>query len=163
MTNFKYCPRCGEVYGVIFYDDVYCDRCLETTSFFDRKKEKSNMKLIETNVCFEDWPVKKGELTTAVWITLKMYEYFWENYIDVPENDKLNREIFEANKAATYDFFNKGAIKIYTSNHPSQQQPKDASVIGRGVAGAIIAGPAGAVIGAASALDKNMKNANKKK
>lgn len=35
---------------------------------------------------------------------------------------------------------------------------KDASVIGRAVAGQIIAGPAGAVVGALSAVDKNNKN-----
>ena len=36
--------------------------------------------------------------------------------------------------------------------------PKDASVVGRAVVGAIIAGPTGAVVGALSAVDKNMKN-----
>ena len=40
---------------------------------------------------------------------------------------------------------------------PSDKK-KDASVIGRGVAGAVIAGPAGAVVGALSAIDKNNKN-----
>lgn len=38
---------------------------------------------------------------------------------------------------------------------------KDASVVGRAVAGGIIAGPAGAVVGALSAVDKNNRN-NKK-
>ena len=37
-------------------------------------------------------------------------------------------------------------------------QNKNSSVIGRGVAGAIIAGPTGAVVGALSAIDNNMKN-----
>lgn len=38
----------------------------------------------------------------------------------------------------------------------------DASVVGRAIAGGIIAGPTGAIIGAASAADKNAKNrANK--
>lgn len=35
---------------------------------------------------------------------------------------------------------------------------QDASVVGRAVAGGIIAGPAGAVVGAISAADKNAKN-----
>jgi len=39
---------------------------------------------------------------------------------------------------------------------------KDASVVGRAVAGGIIAGPAGAIVGAISAADKNNKNAQKK-
>jgi len=35
---------------------------------------------------------------------------------------------------------------------------KDASVVGRAVAGAVVAGPIGAVIGAVSAVDKNLRN-----
>lgn len=38
------------------------------------------------------------------------------------------------------------------------ENDKEASVIGRAVVGGIIAGPAGAVIGAISAVDKNMRN-----
>lgn len=37
-----------------------------------------------------------------------------------------------------------------------------ASVVGRAVAGGIIAGPTGAIIGAASAIDKNQKNNSNK-
>lgn len=40
-------------------------------------------------------------------------------------------------------------------------QPKDASVIGRAVAGAAVAGPVGAIVGAASAMDKNIRNKRK--
>lgn len=40
-----------------------------------------------------------------------------------------------------------------------KQSSGQASVVKRAVAGAVIAGPAGAVIGAASAIDKNNKNA----
>lgn len=39
-----------------------------------------------------------------------------------------------------------------------KKEEKDASVIGRAVAGQIIAGPAGAVVGALSAVDENNKN-----
>ena len=35
---------------------------------------------------------------------------------------------------------------------------KEANVIGRGIIGGIVAGPAGAVVGALSAIDKNRKN-----
>ena len=46
------------------------------------------------------------------------------------------------------------------SDYLINQSPKkkDASVIGRAVAGSIIAGPTGAVVGALSAIDKNNKN-----
>lgn len=45
------------------------------------------------------------------------------------------------------------------SRTPSQK--KDASVIGRAVAGGVIAGPVGSVVGALSAVDKNNKNRSK--
>lgn len=44
------------------------------------------------------------------------------------------------------------------TNTFSAPKEKDASVIGRAVAGNIIAGPIGAVVGALSAIDKNNKN-----
>lgn len=46
-----------------------------------------------------------------------------------------------------------------TQNEPvkKEKEEKDASVIGRAVAGAVIAGPTGAVVGALSAVDKNNK------
>lgn len=50
----------------------------------------------------------------------------------------------------------------YTDSMKIQPKPKkDASVVGRAVAGGIIAGPAGAVVGALSAVDKNNKNKQK--
>lgn len=41
---------------------------------------------------------------------------------------------------------------------PTGVTKKEASVLGRGIIGGIIAGPAGAVVGALSAIDKNKKN-----
>ena len=38
------------------------------------------------------------------------------------------------------------------------KEQKDASVVGRAVVGGVIAGPAGAIVGALSAVDKNNKN-----
>ena len=50
--------------------------------------------------------------------------------------------------------------KKYEALDREMKKPKkkDASVVGRGVAGALIGGPAGAVVGALSAIDKNNKN-----
>lgn len=45
--------------------------------------------------------------------------------------------------------------------YPISSKGKDASVIGRAVAGTIIAGPVGGVIGALSAVDKNNRNRGK--
>lgn len=44
-----------------------------------------------------------------------------------------------------------------------QKQNKEASVIGRAVVGGVIAGPTGAVVGAISAVDKNMQNGTQSK
>ena len=49
---------------------------------------------------------------------------------------------------------------LYSDNNSGSS--KDASVIGRAVAGGIIAGQAGAVVGALSAVDKNNKNRSEK-
>ncbi len=47
-------------------------------------------------------------------------------------------------------------MKILSEPIP-QNKDKDASVIGRGIIGGVVAGPAGAVVGALSAVDKNNK------
>ena len=44
------------------------------------------------------------------------------------------------------------------SSEPSKTNKKDASVVGRAVVGGVVAGPAGAVVGALSAVDKNNRN-----
>lgn len=54
-------------------------------------------------------------------------------------------------KPTTYIGYDNGIPTVKTVE-------KKASVVGRGVAGGIIAGPAGAVVGALSAIDKNNKN-----
>lgn len=54
------------------------------------------------------------------------------------------------------------SLDEFTESLKIQPKPKkDASVVGRAVAGGIIAGPAGAVVGALSAVDKNNKNREK--
>lgn len=50
---------------------------------------------------------------------------------------------------------------VETITKDVSETSKDASVVGRAVAGGIIAGPAGAVVGALSAVDKNNKNRSK--
>lgn len=66
--------------------------------------------------------------------------------------------------------YERGGISMYKNKYKSidvvnglhndfsrPQPKKDASIIGRSVVGGILAGPAGAVVGAISALNKNMK------
>lgn len=60
--------------------------------------------------------------------------------------DKAKRNVAAVNEAQ----------RMYSKN--KSEPKKDASVVGRAVAGGIVAGPAGAVVGALSAVDKNNKN-----
>lgn len=77
----------------------------------------------------------------------------------VKENssDERNYPMFERIKKDT-DKTMEAIDKMY-----SNKKKKKASVIGRGVAGGIIAGAAGAVVGALSAVDKNVIRCCKKR
>ncbi len=55
-----------------------------------------------------------------------------------------------------------GINNVSPSSINTAPKEKNASVVGRAVAGGIIAGGAGAVVGAISALDKNQKNNSSK-
>lgn len=55
-----------------------------------------------------------------------------------------------------------GVNNVSPNNINTVPKEKNASVVGRAVAGGIIAGGAGAVVGAISALDKNQKNNSSK-
>ena len=60
-------------------------------------------------------------------------------------------------------YVSNGSSSLITYNTPTSvsqktSNKKDASVVGRAVVGGIIAGPAGAIVGAISAADKNHKN-----
>lgn len=47
------------------------------------------------------------------------------------------------------------------STNNTSRENKPASVVGRSIVGGVVAGPAGAVVGALSAVDKNIRNSNK--
>ena len=55
------------------------------------------------------------------------------------------------------DAFNDMLVKMASNGGKMPKEDKPASVIGRAVAGGVIAGPAGAIVGALSAVDKNSK------
>lgn len=162
MGKIKYCPRCGELYGYEHFDEYSGSMCecmheLKMFDFAERKKTK----LIETDHDVKDWERPKGIPQTLHGLTQEIYEFFWGTYVDIPENDKLNREAFEQHKAHRLEFFAKGGYAHVippASYATGSNSKKDASVVGRAVVGGVIAGPAGAVVGAASAIDKNLKN-----
>ena len=76
------------------------------------------------------------------------YEEVVNNYIKQRE---LNAKLADIKSQQTIDQLK--ADKLRNELNPQ----KDASVVGRAVAGGVIAGPTGAIVGAASAIDKNMK------
>lgn len=174
-TELLYCRRCGAIYPNPQFPpyEEWCHNkiCkLPKLKFFSSKeenkaweKELENQRLVKLEGHTLESLRKPGEPYDYKKLTPSVYEYVWNNYVNVPENDALVPEYFEATKKEVMSFLKSGGWNGVIVDLRDKKEPKDASVIGRGVAGAIIAGPAGAVIGAASALDKNIKNANKKK
>jgi len=80
-----------------------------------------------------------------------------ENRKQHNKETKYRQERFSRELEWRKELVDKGAT---VSQIPKAKQ--DASVVGRAVAGGIIAGPAGAVVGAISAADKNNKNRSQK-
>lgn len=157
---YCYCPRCGHIRTSEYVTN--CNYCIKDISFFDRKEIKKT-KLIKTDIKVRDdvWNITEPHFLNRC--TEEIARHVWENYVDIPENDKLNREAHEKLKAYYLDYLNNGGYKpsdIYDPRkfNSDSKSNKDASVVGRAVAGGVIAGPVGAVVGAASAIDKNMKN-----
>lgn len=152
MAKLYYCPRCGNVFKEKdYFEEPKCS-C----------KNYFKINLLQSNEEYKELFVGTDPRTNDG-ITLHMFETIWNKYVDIPGNQALDRNVFEEYKRSMKRLLRGKNGKVEPTISRPSQQPKDASVIGRGVAGAVIAGPAGAVIGAVSAIDKNMKNANKKK
>jgi len=156
MYKICYCPQCGNLktYYSNSSDTKHCLECDPKCIPFTKKYK--NAQMINTNHKINEWPQKEGEPVTLFDFTPTIYQFFWETYVDIPENDKLDKKLFEKYKQKMHDFFERGG---YTGPGLDlrDSKPKSASVVGRAVAGGIIAGPTGAVIGAASAIDKNIR------
>ena len=88
------------------------------------------------------------------------YIPFAKYYDDIINDSKMpNNEKATARNNKSYgnmEMFANGVIK--QSDNFDTKKEKDASVVGRAVAGAVIAGPTGAIVGALSAVDKNNRN-----
>ena len=122
-----------------------------------RAENKGHISEFSGNVIWDD----KGILIS--------YRYEQQNAVlevlsHIIENSKMNEhdrartkteiceEITGENARANAEYF----ANLTSPN--SSNKEKDASVVGRAVAGGIIAGPAGAIVGALSAVDKNNKS-----
>lgn len=64
-------------------------------------------------------------------------------------------------KSTNYQAAQDAINKYWDHVNGTSNKPKDASVVGRAIVGGALAGSAGAVVGALSAVDKNNRNANK--
>lgn len=179
-TRLYYCARCGSIYPQRFDDEdlkgsscEYCKLPKIKVSFwdFDKRKKKialleklrKDRRLIKSDFYLEDLetPDKIADPMDAWRIQLSVHQFFWDNYVDVPENDKLDREWFEKNKAHMMEYFNRGgACAEISARNKAASQPIRCPKCGspsvsaqskfntsKAVAGAVIAGAAGAVIG----------------
>ena len=88
-------------------------------------------------------------------------DYVRREYVEVDSNELLNLGAYNMclsmEEGAELARERRARNQKLMEYMKEKSQPKPASVIGRAVAGAAIAGPAGAVVGAVSALDKNMR------
>jgi len=85
------------------------------------------------------------------------FREYYNNMVKDSEMPAEEKEIaLNSISYGNVELFANGARK--QANEPVNNKEKDASVIGRAVVGAAIAGPTGAVVGALSAVDKNNKN-----
>lgn len=155
--KYKYCPRCGNI--EIFDHNKYCQYCLKDVPIFDRKERKKAL-LVKTDIDVRHaWEI--DEPCDLDGCTEELYRHIWETYVNVAGNENFNREAHEALKADRLAFFRNGGItaKIEADERAASEPvrcPKCRSTsistqsgfaTGGAVAGAIIAGTAGALIG----------------
>lgn len=83
-----------------------------------------------------------------------------EYYDDMVRNSGMTeeekRKVLKNKSYGNVEMFANGVIK--QAKEPITSKEKEASVIGRAIVGAAIAGETGAIVGALSAVDKNSKN-----
>lgn len=160
MGKIYYCPQCGAIREYKREQELqYCSNCDNKIPFSKRHKN-AILQIIKIDSI--QLARKKDEPITSSGFTPTVYDFIWNNYVNIPSNTKLDYDLFKIHKDEVTNFFENGGYKKIKSVNPqmlpSKPQPKDASVIGRGVAGGLVAGPVGAVVGALSAVDKNNKN-----
>jgi len=93
---------------------------------------------------------------TIIWLWLS-----FSKYNDEVKGYERAQQDFE--KYQKEELSRKKMQQSMATNTQSTDKDKDASVVGRAVVGGILAGPAGAVVGAISAADKNAKKNNNDK
>ena len=180
-----YCQRCGRLEVIYYFQkEPYCSdedklkritkkcECGKEYPLFS--KERKSAKMIESEEIFhaendisllylndkEILRTQPKEPKTGDDLRPSIFNYYWNKYIDIPENKQLDRNVFEKYKNEMESFWEVGGYSSipaadYATGANSQ---KPASVIGRAAVGGVVAGPAGAVVGALSAVDKNNRN-----
>lgn len=120
-------------------------------AYYDVWKENPDVTINYTYFSHVNKPAKMIDNIDANANVLKIYKYIvaHSGMSDIEKVRALEKIVIDG---STSDGDLSLAGYYYTKNHPSE-----ASVIGRAVAGGIIAGPAGAVVGAISAANKNAR------
>lgn len=144
-----YCPVCGDVnsespnaIGGYYRNTESCCRC-----------HKTKYKSIKEN--YFDLYEPDEEYDFLHNPNERIKNLIREKYVLIDSNKEFNKRKYRARER----FEEKVAAGYYpTKTQPSSQTNKSASVVGRAVVGGAIAGPAGAVVGAISAVDKNIQN-----
>lgn len=156
-----YCPVCGSVATVTCNDpsklpnvDVpACFPCSESSLF---SKRRWTTDVIITKHCLYDWVDGKKEATTYSKIPLRAYQFIWDTYVDVPENNKLIPEALEETKERVTAFLEAGGYNgivryVCPKCKCSTTAPGSAQgfSVGKAAAGVVAVGPVGALAGAA--------------
>ena len=155
-----YCPRCGRLERTYYDADYFYSEksfCLECDPYkIPFTKKHKNAKMIHTTHTLSEWVDGKPEARDAFGFPLRVYQYFWDNYIDIPTNEKLDRKAFETFKAKIIPFLEDGGY----GGTPTYTCPKcgyktiapairpQGFGVGKAVAGVAVAGPIGAAAGA---------------
>lgn len=157
----SYCPTCGRIRIVSCYDPAKlstmeappCDHCGYSSIFTKRRKLS---KPVLTNHSLHNWVDGEKEAVTFSHIPLRAYQFIWDNYVDIPENDRLIREEFEKEKEDTISFLEAGGyngIVRYVCPKCKCSTTAPGSVqgfsVGKAAAGVAAFGAVGALAGAA--------------
>ena len=154
-----YCPHCGKVKGAHFEIEpkfLGCE-CQGAMPLFSKIRRKCKLIKAPTTFSWGKNQSRDSSPCTLDGINMEILNEIWEKYVDVPDNDLLDRELFEKYKAEMEDFLiNRGGYGgsiSYTcpkcgfkSISPNTQ--KQGFSVGKAAVGVVAAGPVGAAAGA---------------
>lgn len=160
-------------YGVLFKNTIRLDEIRYMTSFFapDRPDQEGHFTIYRLSLKerAETRNLQQNDPGITLYYRFEQHQDAVKAIRYIMENSGINEEErAKALRIMEYCHSEEGrsaAKKAHAqawarlaSSEPSKTNKKDASVVGRAVVGGVVAGPAGAVVGALSAVDKNNRN-----